>query len=299
MRISCGKLYQARNFPNDLYRCAWQQCRVLPMSIWQAIVVGIVQGITEFLPISSDGHLVLVDALLHLPLQGRDALGFDILLHAGSLLAILIVYRHIWIDLLLRSIRCEQRALRMVGLLVVATIPGVIAGVFYADAISALRSYTAAGFGFIATGIVLVVGEEIGKRRALRNDDLPSLGFSQVILIGIAQAIAILPGVSRSGSTMSMGRALGLPRSAALDFSFLMAAPIVAGAVAKTGVDAWQGAVVFPAFPISFVGFLTSFIVSIFAMILLKILVARRSLSVFSWYVIPLGFVLLLADRLS
>lgn len=269
-----------------------------PMSIWQAIIVGIVQGITEFLPISSDGHLVLVDTLLHLPMQGRDALGFDILLHAGSLLAILIVYRKTWFDLLFRVTKCEKKALRMMALLFIATVPGVIAGLFLEDAISGMRSYTAAGLGFIATGIVLIVGEEIGKRRMLRNDDLPSLGFSQALLIGIAQAIAILPGVSRSGCTISTGRALGLPRSAALDFSFLMAAPIIAGAVAKTLLDAWKGTVMFPATSISFAGFITSFIVSIFAIILLKILVVRRSLAVFSWYVIPLGFALLLADRL-
>lgn len=299
MRISCGKLYAARKYLTTIYRERGECCSVEGMSIWQAIIVGIVQGITEFLPISSDGHLVLVDALLRLPMHGRDALGFDILLHAGSLLAILIVYRKTWFDLLFRVLRFQKKALRLLGLLLVATVPGVIAGVFFEDAISGMRSYTAAGLGFIATGIILIVGEEIGKRRMLRNDDLPSLGFSQALLIGIAQAIAILPGVSRSGSTISAGRALGLSRMTALDFSFLMAAPIVAGAVAKTLLEAWQGTIIFPEISISFVGFLTSFVVSMFAIILLKILVVRRSLAVFSWYVIPLGCALLLADQLA
>jgi undecaprenyl-diphosphatase len=273
-------------------------CYRISMSIWQAIIVGFVQGLTEFLPVSSDGHLVLVDALLQLPMQGRDALGFDILLHAGSLLAILIVYRATWADLLLRFFRMEKTALRMIGLLLVATVPGVIAGLSFDDTVSNLRSYTAAGLGFLATGLILIIGEEVGRRRALRNEDLASLGVSQALLIGIAQAVAILPGVSRSGSTISVGRALGLGRPQALDFSFLMAAPIIAGAVGKTLVDAWQGQIIFPAMPISLTGFVVSFIVSMFAIILLKMLVVRRSLAVFSWYVIPLGIALLLADRL-
>lgn len=269
------------------------------MHIWQAIIVGIVQGLTEFLPVSSDGHLVLVGALLNLPLEGRDALGFDILLHAGSLLAILIVYRATWADLMMRTVKLDRHALRMIALLLVATVPGVIAGVTLQDTVSGMRSYTAAGLGFLVTGMVLVVGEEIGRRRVLRNDDLATLGFSQALLIGIAQAIAILPGVSRSGSTISIGRALGLPRSNALDFSFLMAAPIIAGAVGKTLLDAWKGEVVFPIATISFTGFLTSFVVSIFAIILLKMLVVRRSLAVFSWYLVPLGIMLLAVDHLA
>lgn len=268
------------------------------MSIWQAIIVGIVQGITEFLPISSDGHLVLVDTLLHLQ-GGRDGLGFDILLHAGSLLAILLVYRRIWLDLLVRFVRFEKLALRMIGLLLVATIPGVIAGLFLENTITELRSFTAAGLGFIVTGLVLIAGEEIGRRRTLHNDDLASVGWTQALLIGIAQAIAILPGVSRSGCTISTGRALGLPRPAALDFSFLMAAPIIAGAVGKTLIDAWQGQVIFPAAPVSFAGFLTSFVVSMFAIMLLKMLVVRRSLAVFSGYLFILGTILVVADRLA
>jgi len=269
------------------------------MSIWQAILVGIVQGITEFLPISSDGHLVLVDALLKLPMHGRDALGFDILLHAGSLLAILLVYRTIWIDLIINAVRMEKRALRLIGLLLVATIPGVIAGLLFEDTITSMRSFTAAGLGFIVTGLVLIAGEEIGRRRALHNDDLSSICASQALLIGIAQAIAILPGVSRSGCTISTGRALGLPRSAALDFSFLMAAPIIAGAVGKTMIDAWLGQVIFPVASVSWAGFITSFIVSMGAILLLKLIVVKRSLAVFSGYVLILGLILVVADRLA
>jgi undecaprenyl-diphosphatase len=262
------------------------------MSVLQAIIVGIVQGITEFLPISSDGHLVLFDRLLDLPLDGRDALGFDILLHAGSLLAILLVYRITWIGLIKGLLRRDRGALVTTGLLIVATIPGVIAGLLFEDTVSGLRSFTAAGIGFLVTGIILILGEWIGRQQTVSR----SIGVWHAVAIGLAQAVAILPGVSRSGSTISTGRALGLKRSDALDFSFLMAAPIIAGAVGKTLADAFQGAVIFPTPTVSVTGAITSFIVSMGAITLLKLIVVKRSLAIFSWYVIPLGIILVLID---
>ncbi len=262
------------------------------MSVLQAIIVGVVQGITEFLPISSDGHLVLFDRLLDLPLDGRDALGFDILLHAGSLLAILLAYRLIWLGLIKGLLRGDSGAWRTIGLLVIATIPGVIAGLLFEDAVSSMRSFTAAGIGFLVTGCVLIVGEQIGRRQNASS----SIGVWHAVAIGLAQAVAILPGVSRSGSTISVGRAFGLKRSDALDFSFLMAAPIIGGAVGKTLVDALQGAVIFPSPAVSITGAVTSFIVSMGAIALLKLIVVKRSLAVFSWYVIPLGVILVLID---
>ncbi len=262
------------------------------MSILQAIIVGIVQGITEFLPISSDGHLVLFDRLLDLPLDGRDALGFDILLHAGSLLAILLVYRMTWVGLIKGLVRRDHGSWMTTGLLMVATIPGVVAGLLFEDAVSSMRSFTAAGIGFLVTGCVLIIGEQIGRRQTASA----SISVWHAIAIGVAQAIAILPGVSRSGSTISVGRALGLKRSDALDFSFLMAAPIIGGAVGKTLVDALQGAVIFPSPAVSVTGAVTSFVVSMGAIALLKLIVVKRSLAVFSWYVIPLGVILILID---
>ncbi len=264
------------------------------MSIVHAIIVGIVQGITEFLPISSDGHLVLADRLLNLPLDGRDALGFDILLHAGSLLAILLVYRRTWIGLINGLLRGDSGARTTTGLLIVATIPGVIAGLLFEDVVSGMRSFTAAGLGFLVTAAVLIIGERIGRR----HEGSGIITVRHALLIGIAQAVAILPGVSRSGCTISTGRALGLKRSDALDFSFLMAAPIIAGAVGKTLIDAFQGDVIFPAMNVSLTGFITSFIVSLGAIMLLKLIVVKRSLAVFSWYLIPLGVVLVSIDRL-
>lgn len=266
------------------------------MSLWHAILLGAIQGLTEFLPISSDGHLVLADVLLDLPLTGRDALGFDILLHAGSLLAILLSYRLIWKNLIVNAFLGKRDAWKLIGLLIIATVPGVIAGLLFADAISELRSLRAAGLGFLVTALVLIVGERLGRRREQKEISLENIGVGRALLMGIAQAIAILPGVSRSGSTISTGRATGLARSGALDFSFLMALPIIGGAVAKTLVDALSGEVTFPIMSVSIAGLVTSFFVSILAITLLRILVVKRSLAVFAWYLLPLALIVLLMD---
>jgi len=266
------------------------------MSLWHAILLGAIQGLTEFLPISSDGHLVLADVLLDLPLTGRDALGFDILLHAGSLLAILLAYRLTWKNLIVNALKGKRDAWKLIGILLIATIPGVIAGLLFEDAVSELRSLRAAGMGFLVTALVLIVGERLGRRRERAAIPLEDIGIGRALLMGLAQAIAILPGVSRSGTTISTGRATGLARSSALDFSFLMALPIISGAVAKTLLDAFNGEVAFPAMAVSITGLVTSFIVSILAITLLKILVVKRSLAVFAWYLLPLALIVLLMD---
>lgn len=269
------------------------------MNISHAILLGVIQGVTEFLPISSDGHLVVASVLFHAPLQGVDALGFDILLHAGSLLAILIAYAATWKDLLQTLLRGDRDALRIVGLLIVATIPGVIAGLFLEDTIGDMRSLKAAGLGFLATAFILIAGESIGRRTSIKDIPVSGIGVWRALAIGCAQAVAILPGVSRSGSTISLGRALGLNRKNALDFSFLMAAPIIGGAVAKTLVDALQGTVVFPPLNQSIAGAVTSFVVSMCAIAFLRLFVVKKSLAVFAWYLIPLGVALLCIHTLS
>jgi undecaprenyl-diphosphatase len=240
------------------------------VTLRQAIFIGALQGLTEFLPVSSDGHLVLANILLRISLTGNDALGYDIVLHGGSLLALLLLYRQTWTRLLHSGWRGTNDARRRIGLLLLGTVPGVIAGLLMQDAIGHMRSLHAAGIGFLITGTILMLGEHIGR---LRRNTTERMTVPHALLIGIAQAVAILPGVSRSGSTISAGRALGMERRAALDFYFLLAAPIIAGAVGKTLLDAWTGSIVFPPISIAFTGFLASFIVSLLAIRLLQLLV--------------------------
>lgn len=264
------------------------------MDLLRAVILGAVQGVTEFLPISSDGHLVVVDHFLPGGLAGRDALGFDILLHCGSLLAILVGFRDVWTALLRGLLARDAAAWRTAGLVVLATVPGVFAGLLLQDAIAGeLRTLTAAAVGFLVTAACLVTGETIGRFRAQRAT---GPGVAEALLIGVAQAVAVLPGVSRSGLTVATGRALGIGRGAALDFSFLMALPIIAGAVAKTVLDAFDGEVVFPALPVSAAGFASSLAVSLCAILFLRRFVKRNSFAWFAWYLVPLALLLVAED---
>ncbi len=264
------------------------------MDVLQAVILGVVQGITEFLPISSDGHLVIADHFLPGGLEGRDALGFDILLHCGSLLAILIGFRDVWIQLLRGLIARDAAAWKSALFIVIATIPGVIAGLFLQDLVAGeLRTLSAAAVGFLVTAGCLLMGEYVGRWRRNRTADI---GIFDALLIGIAQAAAVLPGVSRSGLTVATGRALGINRTSALDFSFLMAVPILAGAVAKTGLDVRTGDVVFPSLTVSVAGFVTSLCVSVAAVAFLRRFVRRNSFAWFAWYLVPLALILIGED---
>lgn len=261
------------------------------MSILHALILGAIQGLTEFLPISSDGHLVLAAHLLGTSLEGRSALGFDILLHGGSLLALLILDVAVWWKLLMSLFTPKDReGRRTVLMLIVATIPAVIAGLLLEDIIALqLRSITAAAAGFLITAIFLVTGERVGKNKG-SSKQITAL---TALVMGCLQAFAILPGVSRSGSTISAGRVMGLNRRDALNFSFLMAVPIIAGAIAKTLLDAFEGTVAFPPLPVSVIGFVASFIVSLGAITFLRRMVSNYSLAWFAVYLIPLAMLLL------
>ncbi len=201
------------------------------MEILQALVLGIVQGLSEFLPISSSGHLVLLPAALHWP---APPLVFDTTVHLGTLLALLIVF---WRDLLqllrawwdgLRKRRPLATAeSRLAWWIILGTIPALLAGLLLEDRFEALFGTPRAVGGFLLlTALLLVLADLLGRRRR----DLPELTWPDALLIGIGQAAAIAPGLSRSGTTIAVGMFRQLSRPAAARFSFLLSVPIVAGA---------------------------------------------------------------------
>ena len=199
----------------------------------QAIVLGIVQGLTEFLPVSSSGHLVLVPRLF-----GWHDLGlsFDVALHVGTLLALLIYFRREWVTLIkgfFTSFRVHprdwSRDQRLAWMLVLASIPAGIAGVLIGEEHFRTPAWVAI---FLLGGSLLMVAAELWGSRSRGFDELRSWDAATV---GIAQAVALLPGISRSGITISTGMLDGLDREAAAHFAFLMSAPIIAGA------GLWQG----------------------------------------------------------
>lgn len=262
------------------------------MTLMQSIILGVMQGLTEFLPVSSDGHLAVASIVFGLQADPGSQLGFDVLLHAGSLLALLLCYARTWKRLLLAPLRGNAEDTRLLLLILLSTVPAAVAGLLLEDQIAnTLRTVAAAAIGFLVTASMLVLGEFWGRGA---TGDAKRWTVPEVILISLAQALAILPGVSRSGLTIATGRILQFPRRSAADFSFLMAAPIIAGAVLLVGRDVLSGTVVLPPFPISVAGFLSSLLTSIIAIRLLLRFVRSWSLAWFALYLVPLGILLLL-----
>jgi undecaprenyl-diphosphatase len=209
------------------------------MLLWQAIVLAIVQGLTEFLPISSSAHLILIPWLSHghLPDPG---LAFDVALHAGTLLAVLLYFLREWIQLVFCGLgfhyprrASEQMVLqnqRMFWYLVAGTIPGALVGFFFEHRIEdTLRSPVPIACAMIGIALVMWYAEYVARMD--RRIEQTSLGDS--LAVGSAQALALFPGVSRSGITISAGLFRGMTRDAAARFSFLLSTPLIAGAAAK------------------------------------------------------------------
>lgn len=204
-----------------------------------AIVLGAVQGLTEFLPVSSSAHLVLIPWLL-----GWDdpGLAFDVALHLGTLLALLIYYRREWVGMVASLMGNDPPRRRLLLLLIVASVPGTIIGLlFEKQAETVFRSPILIACALALLGVVLWASDVMGSQA--RKMDRLTLG--DALLIGLSQALAIVPGVSRSGSTITTARILGVERQDAANFSFLMATPIIAGAgllesrkIFHAGIDA-------------------------------------------------------------
>lgn len=201
------------------------------MTLFQAIVLGVIQGLSEFLPISSSAHLTLAPWLFGWNDPGLD---FDVALHVGTLVALVWFFWQEWMTLLrafismVRNRRIETESERRVLWVVIATIPGAIAGLLlqkYAETV--FRTPALIGTTLIVMGIVLWLVD----RAATQTRALETMGWKDALLIGIAQMFAIVPGVSRSGSTITAGRGLRFSREAAAVFSFLMSLPIISAAV--------------------------------------------------------------------
>lgn len=273
------------------------------MTLLQALFLGILQGFTEFLPVSSSGHLVFAESVLNIHIPVADLQGMNVLMHAGTLLALLIVYADVWINLAMAPLRNDDAHSRQLVLLVIATIPGAFFGFFLEDAIAQnSESLLSVGIAFAVTGIVLILGERSGRvsrsvwHRILHPTahEPRKLSTRSAFFIGIAQAFALVPGVSRSGVTISAGRMMGLERKDALDFSFLMAVPIIAGASAKSLLDVFSGQLVLPSVAIVSTAVTASFICSIAAILFLRSFVISRSLAWFSPYLFVLSGIAML-----
>lgn len=257
------------------------------MNIIQAIILGIVQGLTEFIPVSSSGHLVFMHHILGV---FDNDLAFDVALHIGTLLALTAVfYKDIW-ELFLGLLgKNEKRKLAL--LLIIATLPAVISGVLLEKAAeSTFRSVKLVAVDMMAAAFIMLWAENFAKKRRNRIK-LENTKTKQAIIIGLAQAAAVVPGISRSGATITAGLFAGMDRVAATRFSFLLAIPITTGAILKVLADGGglgqgnnqTGLVV--------VGIVSAFLSGLFAIRFLLKYLAKHSLAIFAYYRIAIGLV--------
>ncbi len=191
------------------------------MDIFQALIYGIVQGIGEFLPISSTAHLDLLPWVFGWAAQPKY---FDMALHFGTAFAVIAFFFKDWLVLIKAGFtKPKSTDGKLFWLIALATIPGSVIGLLLNDVVDFSTNYLLIGIMLIAMGIVLYFADKFGKT----NVDIKEIGVKRGLLIGISQALAIIPGVSRSGITMSTGRFLGLSREGIARFTFLMSAPII------------------------------------------------------------------------
>ncbi|MBT4446713.1 undecaprenyl-diphosphate phosphatase [archaeon] len=250
------------------------------MEIWQSLILGIVQGITEWLPISSSGHLVIFQQMFGLSVP----LSFDILLHFSTLLVLLTVYYKDLVAICKSWIFLETKSTEFkLGLmLIIGSIPTALIGLYFKDSFVLLYgSLLAVGIAELFTAGVLFLSSKAKENQKL---SAPS-----AILIGIAQGIAIIPGVSRSGTTISAGLLLGLKREAAAKYSFLLALPAIAGATILEGPAIFSGGI---GFVTVMIGMITSYIVGLLTLKWLLKLIQRKSFYMFGWYCLGLGLIL-------
>lgn len=260
------------------------------MNLIQAIILGITQGLTEFIPVSSSGHLVLMHKLLGVTSSG---LAFDVALHLGTLFAlVLFFYKDIWQLILGLLGKNDKRRLAL--LLVMATAPAVVVGVLLESAAeSAFRSVRLVSIDLIIAAFLMLLAERFAQGRK-RHTKLSDTSTKQALVIGFAQAAAVVPGISRSGATITAGLFSGMDRLAATRFSFLLAMPITFGAIAKvlSGNDAV--AQVKSEADLFMVGIITAFISGIFAIKFLLNYLSKHSLAVFAYYRIVIGLMAIL-----
>lgn len=253
------------------------------MTVLQSVIFGIVQGLGEFLPISSSAHLVLIPWLFGWQDPG---LTFDVALHMGTLLAVIIYFWRDWVSLLQGAVsRKPSYEKRIFWYLVIATIPGAVIGfALESKAETVFRSPLLIGVMLIVMGILLYLGD---RQRQLRTMD--TMTFSDALLIGLSQALAIIPGVSRSGSTMTVARWLSLTREDAARFSFLMSTPIITGA----GLLSMRDLHISDINTAFIIGVITSFIVGLLSISFLLRYLKTSNFKIFVGYRILLGIIVI------
>ena len=255
------------------------------MTWWEALLLGTLQGATEFLPVSSSGHLVVGQELLGIAIRG---VLFEVTVHVATLISILVVYRGRVAELAGGAARGDREALRYLGLLALATLPAAALGLGFGTRLEALfENPVVPGIGFLVTAALLW-----SSRTALQRDPDRKPGVRDALLIGIAQACALVPGISRSGSTVVLALWLGIEAREAAAFSFLMAIPAIAGAAILQIPEVSGGPIEVGAGTL-LIGGVAAALTGVLAIRAFVTLLRRRSFHSFAVYVSLLGVIYL------
>ncbi len=263
------------------------------MSILQAVLLGLVQGLGEFLPISSSGHLLLARMVMGLTIDETPAYHMlDILLHVGTLIPVIIVFWKDWWAILRNPFRSKTLLL-----LFIASLPTLLFKVVFDDFISSCDTGWFLGISFLMTGFMLVLAEAISEHHR-KTVDQPN--YKHAIVMGCMQGIALLPGVSRSGSTLAGGLASGLNRKSAAKFSFMMSAPAIVGALIIDGKEAIEEGWIHDLDLIpTLVGILVAAVCGYMAIRFMLSLISRVSLNWFALYVSLFGLMILVLQFIN
>lgn len=268
------------------------------MTWFQALILGIVQGLTEFLPVSSSAHLVLVPWALGWTFDPEAAFVFDVLVQLGTLAAVVVYFRSDLGQMLRATLRAlvERRwtgdpYLRLTWLTALATVPAVVAGLLLKPLVESAFGSPAVVSGFLLVTAGLLFGAE---RLARHAQDLDGAKWADAGWVGLAQALSIFPGISRSGATIAAGRWRGLARPAAARFSFLLSIPVMIGAGLVAALDLMALPAAGATLPVVLVGFAAAAVAGYLSIRWLLAFVSRHSLAVFSAYCLAVGLLGLL-----
>lgn len=261
------------------------------MEFWsavQAFILGVVEGLTEFLPVSSTGHQIIVADLLGFVGERADA--FNIIIQLAAILAVVWEFRSKIIEILI-GLPTQPRAQKFTANLLIAFAPAVVLGVTFADKIHKyLFNPITVATALLVGGLVMLWAER--REHAIRVDQVDDMTWRDALKVGCAQCLALIPGTSRSGATIIGGLLFGLSRKAATEFSFFLAMPTMVGAAVYSGYK--YRALFQPSdLPVFAVGFVTSFIFAMIAVRGLLKFIASHSYAVFAWYRIVFGLLIL------
>lgn len=257
------------------------------MEIIKAIVLGIVEGITEWLPISSTGHMILVEEFMKMDVSAQFMEMFLVVIQLGAILAVVVIYWR-------RLIPTDKKTWIMWIKIIVACLPAAVIGLLFDDLFNALfYNYQTVAIMLIVFGILFIVIENRNKKMVPKVNDLDSLTYKQALIIGLFQVIAaVLPGTSRSGATILGGLMIGVSRTAAAEFTFFLAIPVMFGAsllkLVKFGMH-FTGTEV----TLLLNGMVVAFLVSLAAIKFLMGYIKKHDFKVFGWYRIVLGVIVL------